>query len=517
MRGAMRLCAMALAMAMALAGLQAVAKPIDVIGADRLLPYLEAVIAWERSIASVETTGTARESLLKDALTQSATNATKSSFDFARTQAEIIDKQAASKAPAGNDDEQQHLADAATKVAAHIADLTAQTQALQIQIAHANRKTLPNLKSKLADLAGQLKLAMAQRDLIGKVLAVFNNIETNTDGGMLGKVNSLADTALTASKPVTPAAPAAKAAVMPMPFAPGSVPMPTVSGGLLDLGKDIFTLLQEMRDVRDLDLQTAALRDTNKEFLDKMRAQLRAAAQIQAPVPATPPAAGAANVPATPPAPAAAVENFDDILATFNQLAAGIVPLTQSDVWLESSARTLDQWTATLKNEMSGLLRQLAIRLAILCVLLLIPIAVSEVARRATDRYVRDEKRNKQLRAVRRTLLIIAIVIIVIMNLISQVTSFATFAGFLTAGLAVAFQNVLLSVLAHFFFYGRYSVRAGDRVSVSGVIGDVVQIGMVRFYIRELEDKDGKLEPTGRVAAFPNSIMFQTSAFFKYV
>ena len=130
---------------------------------------------------------------------------------------------------------------------------------------------------------------------------------------------------------------------------------------------------------------------------------------------------------------------------------------------------------------------------------------------------MRDDKRKKQLRAIRRTLLTICIVIIVIMNLVTQVGSFATFAGFLTAGLAVAFQNVLLSLVAHFFFYGRYSVRPGDRVSVSGVIGDIVQIGMVRFYLRELEIKDEKLEPTGRVAAFPNSILFQQSAFFKYV
>jgi hypothetical protein len=46
----------------------------------------------------------------------------------------------------------------------------------------------------------------------------------------------------------------------------------------------------------------------------------------------------------------------------------------------------------------------------------------------------------------------------------------------------------------------------------------VVQIGMVRFYLRELHNNaQGVLEPTGKVVAFPNSILFQPSAFYKYV
>ena len=510
----------------------AAAKPLDVVGADKLLPYLESLIAWERNVASIDTTGTARESLLKDALTQSATNTLKSSFDFARTQAEILDRQAEANAPSDQDDERKHLNDAAARIAAHIADLQAQGSTLATQIRQANRKERPALQAKQDDLGNQLKLAAAQRDLIGNVLGVYNGIVTTTDGGLVGKINSLAETAMPATKPVpvpTATGSPAKFVVSPM-LGGADVTIPTVSGGLLDMGKDMFKLLREMRDLSSLSQQTADLKATNKEFLDKLRKELRAATQMTPPAPepapASPPApkAAASSAPKSPPAVApepapapAATENFDELLAAFKQLSTGIVPITQTNVWLDASARTLDQWSATLRDEMKELVRQLAIRLAILAVFLSIPIILAEIARRATERYVRDEKRKKQLRAIRRTLLVIAIIVIVIMNMVTQITSFATFAGFLTAGLAVAFQNVLLSLVAHFFFYGRYSVRAGDRVSVSGVIGDIVQIGMVRFYLRELEDKDGKLEPTGRVAAFPNSILFQASAFFKYV
>ncbi len=501
------------------------AKPLDVIGMDTLLPYLETVIAWDRSVAAVDTTGTARETLLKDSVSQSAANVLKSSFDFARTQAEILDRQAAAKAPSDQDDEHKRLNDAAARIDAHLADLTAQTKALAIQMRQANSKTRLALKAKQDDLAGQMKLATAQRELVNNVLGVYNSIVSTADGGLVGKINSIADTAIPA-KPIQSAPASGKVTLPAMPFTPGSVPLPTVSGGLLDMGKDIFKLWREEDDVGVLMKQTADLQATNKEFLDKLRTELRAAVQL--PVSVAPPAASPAeHAPAqqgssSPAGAPAAVTsgstgNFDELLTEFKQLSTGFVPITQTNVYLESSRRTLDQWSGTLKDEMKSLMRQLAVRLSILCVFLLIPLIISEISRRATERYVRDDKRKKQLRAIRRTLLTICIVIIVIMNLVTQVGSFATFAGFLTAGLAVAFQNVLLSLVAHFFFYGRYSVRPGDRVSVSGVIGDIVQIGMVRFYLRELEMKDEKLEPTGRVAAFPNSILFQQSAFFKYV
>ena len=61
------------------------------------------------------------------------------------------------------------------------------------------------------------------------------------------------------------------------------------------------------------------------------------------------------------------------------------------------------------------------------------------------------------------------------------------------------------------------SVRAGDRVTVSGVTGDIVQIGLMRLYMRELKDAENGYQPTGKIVAFPNSILFQPSAFYKHI
>jgi small-conductance mechanosensitive channel len=50
----------------------------------------------------------------------------------------------------------------------------------------------------------------------------------------------------------------------------------------------------------------------------------------------------------------------------------------------------------------------------------------------------------------------------------------------------------------------------GDRISVAGVTGDVVDIGLVRMYVMELAGTGLDFYPTGRIVAFSNSVLFQT-------
>ena len=52
--------------------------------------------------------------------------------------------------------------------------------------------------------------------------------------------------------------------------------------------------------------------------------------------------------------------------------------------------------------------------------------------------------------------------------------------------------------------------RVGDRITVAGVTGDVIEVGLVRFYMMELAGSGTELHSTGRVAVFANSILFQT-------
>ena len=77
-----------------------------------------------------------------------------------------------------------------------------------------------------------------------------------------------------------------------------------------------------------------------------------------------------------------------------------------------------------------------------------------------------------------------------------------------------------MSIAAYFFLVGRYGVRVGDRVTVvyngaNSVTGDVVDIGLVRFYLMEFAGSGIDMTPTGRIVVLPNSVLFETNPLFK--
>jgi small-conductance mechanosensitive channel len=72
-------------------------------------------------------------------------------------------------------------------------------------------------------------------------------------------------------------------------------------------------------------------------------------------------------------------------------------------------------------------------------------------------------------------------------------------------------QSVLVSMVGYFFLLGKYGIRVGDRVQIGSVTGEVIDLGLVRLHLMELGGR-APPGPTGRVVAFPNSIVFQASS-----
>src|ERR1051326_1642541 len=162
--------------------------------------------------------------------------------------------------------------------------------------------------------------------------------------------------------------------------------------------------------------------------------------------------------------------------------------------------------------------KNLGVRLLVLALVVVTFIVLGEVWKRATFRYVHDFRRRYQFLLLRRILLWLVIGITIAFALATEIGSLATFAGLITAGIAVALQNVILAVAGYFFLIGRYGVRVGDRVQISGVTGDVIDIGLVRLHLMEVGGAGSDRHPTGRVVVFTNSVVFQpTASFYKQI
>ena len=178
----------------------------------------------------------------------------------------------------------------------------------------------------------------------------------------------------------------------------------------------------------------------------------------------------------------------------------------------------LQRWRASIERQSNLTLRHLMVRLGILLALLMAIFGAASLWRRFTFRYVQDSRRRYQFLQARRIVLAIVVTFVILFNFANEIGALATVMGFAAAGIAVALQNVILSLAGYFFLIGRFGIKVGDRVQVSGVTGDVIDIGLVKLSLMELAGNGNDRQPTGRVVVFSNAIVFQPSGnFFKQI
>jgi small-conductance mechanosensitive channel len=202
---------------------------------------------------------------------------------------------------------------------------------------------------------------------------------------------------------------------------------------------------------------------------------------------------------------------LDDLAAQFKRLTATVIPLSKQGVLLDLYKRSLGNWKDVVRSEYRSDLSSLAVRLGFLMLILVMVVAAAELWRRGVYRYVSDPRRRYQFLLMRRFVIWFVVAIIIAFAFASNLGSIVTFAGLITAGIAVAMQGVIVSIVGYFFLIGKFGIRVGDRVQIGGVTGEVVDVGLVRFHLMELGG-GGADGPTGRVVAFSNSIVFQVAA-----
>ncbi|MGC1458123.1 MAG: mechanosensitive ion channel family protein, partial [Steroidobacteraceae bacterium] len=275
-------------------------------------------------------------------------------------------------------------------------------------------------------------------------------------------------------------------------------------------GTAVFRQRNKINAIQGIDLRTAALADTFHDISAAPLAQLQAySARSDALAAQADHASGVALK--------GLRDQFDTLAWLFKQTSDIMLPLGKEQVLLKQYRRNLASWQLSAAKQYHEALAALGIRLGIVAGTLAVLLALGDVWRRAVIRYVHDLHRRYQLLLVRTIVVWTIALAVICLSAVTEVSTFATFAGLLTAGLAVAMQSVLVSVVGYFFLIGKYGLRVGDRIQIGAVVGEVLDIGLVRLHLRELNPQ-GPLGTTGRVVAFANSVAFQAAGgLFKQV
>ena len=176
---------------------------------------------------------------------------------------------------------------------------------------------------------------------------------------------------------------------------------------------------------------------------------------------------------------------------------------------MQSARGALNEWHSELDGEYNSTIRYLAIRLAVLLGGVLLILLGSAVWQHAIFRYVTDPRRRRQLLLIKRVIVGLALAVLLTVGFLSSHRLSRNAARLRHGWTRPGLQNVILSAVAYFFLIGRYGLKVGDRITVQGVTGEVIEVGFIRLFLMELAGTGTDLHPTGRLAVFANSVIFQ--------
>jgi small-conductance mechanosensitive channel len=471
-----------------------------------VIGFLSQVIGWYRHLAVEEgLINDPAEMLFVAEDRQMADEVLDLSFEFAKAQAALL---AAAESEAPPDDGKHRIVAGTETLAAGVAksdaDIKAaqdRLKALQDQVANAGARKRSDLAPQIAAAQSQLDLAEARGEAVHTILQFesgnFHQETGLTASGLAGQIEELEKSIPEAERNAKP--PAASSAP------PASTP-----GGLAGIFEELFALNRNMDTLDD----TVDLTNTLAQAVERMRAplldELRDIDQ-QGDALAK---ASAGDVVAL----RARKDAFQKLIERHKLISAAAIPLRKEAVILTLYVSNLQRWRASIERQSNLTLRRLLVRLAVLFALLAAIFAAASLWRHFTFRYVQDTRRRYQFLQARRILLAIVVTFVILFNFANEIGAFATVMGFAAAGIAVALQNVILSLAGYFFLIGKFGIKVGDRVLISGVTGDVIDIGLVKLSLMELGGNGNDRQPTGRVVVFSNAIVFQpTGNFFKQI
>jgi small-conductance mechanosensitive channel len=478
--------------------------------AAQVIQVLDQTVDWYRTLGiQQQAASEPSDMLILYDNRQTASKVMALAFELARADAEMLGKEPAAAQDSAGDSgvSSQALSQLRKKLDTQGASVQAELDAEKRKMAAASRKSKIEVQAKINELQGELDLVNTKKTILNTMAGFATGAGDSDAGSLKAQIDAMAVAIPSASAPATPAAGTASsggaASGSQSLIAPASS-APAGRFGVWDLASNAFRLSEKMSTIASIDKRTAALEATLARIRTPLIDQIRALSARGDALAAQADTADSTTLNGVH-------DKLDALADQFKQSSSLLIPLSRESVLLGQYRRNLGKWRAAIKTQYRDTVKTLGIRLGIVLVILALVFGAGELWRRMVMRYIQDSRRRYQLLLLRRIALWSLVVIIVGISFSSELGSIVTFAGLITAGIAVAMQSVLVSIVGYFFLIGKYGIRVGDRVQIGDVAGEVIDLGLVRMYLMELGAK-GAMGPTGRVVAFANSVVFQVSS-----
>ena len=133
----------------------------------------------------------------------------------------------------------------------------------------------------------------------------------------------------------------------------------------------------------------------------------------------------------------------------------------------------------------------------------------SSVVERYFSEATGDKKRLFTLHSIVRFAFQAVAILLVAFVIFGTPNQMPTVLGLAGAGLTVALKDFIVGFVGWFVLMGRNGIRVGDWVEINGVVGEVIEIGLLRTVLLETGNWTDTGHPTGRKVAFVNSFAIE--------
>ena len=473
----------------------------------RMIQLLDDTVGWYRTLGIQQSVATEPSDLLiLYENRQIAGQVVALAFDIARANVDALSRQAGN-ASSPTSAAARNLVQLQNKFTAQATDAQSELNATQRDLGAARPAQKAQLQAKIAELQGEIDLINARKSLLGTMSTLASQSDSSdvSPSALKAQIEAMAVTMPAAGNaPGAPAAASGATAANATPSLMGASNPAAVRSGIWDLAANAIRLSEKISTITAIDKRNADLQVAFQSVSTPLIDQLTALSARGDTLAAQADTADSATL-------TQERDQLEALSSQFNQTSALLIPVSKVGVLLTQYRRNVGNWRESVKIQYRNALKTLGVRVAVLAGLLTVVFAAAELVGRAVIRYIQDTRRRYQLLLLRRIALWSLVFVIIGFFFASELGSIVTFAGLITAGLAVAMQSVLVSIVGYFFLIGKYGLRVGDRVQIGDVTGEVIDLGLVRLHLMELGAK-GLLGPTGRIVAFPNSIVFQVSS-----
>jgi hypothetical protein len=201
---------------------------------------------------------------------------------------------------------------------------------------------------------------------------------------------------------------------------------------------------------------------------------------------------------------------LDSLTLRLKALSPALMALDKQKVLLSTYKSNLGGWRAAVVTQYESAWKDLTLQALIPALMIASLLVLAAVLRRVTDKHVRDANRRRLILVSQRVVIWSTALLVAVFAFAANLSSIVTFFGLLTAGVAVALQSVIVASLGYLVLVGKRGIRVGDRVQVSGTTGEVIDMGLLQFQLREFDTASQQL--TDNVVTFSNSFIFVSPA-----